>query len=116
MRLHADGTGSLTSLSEGNRSASMREVALAGRPAFATPSAQIDEVGERSGAPRHREGGSVSSLSSEGTEVGRARARARTVAALEGIEAPKLIADPAGILPRNSGSPERNSKFIEIIE
>ncbi|PSR79188.1 hypothetical protein BD289DRAFT_442828 [Coniella lustricola] len=53
-RLHTDGTGSLTSLSDGTRS--MREVALAGRPLTAAPPSTVtttiqaggDEVGESS--------------------------------------------------------------------
>lgn len=133
-RLHPDGTGSMTSLSE-ERSASMREVALAGRAS--APVVASDEPGESSGskaaAPdpaisgveRHgRIGESFSSDAGTGVDSFSGRDRRDMSSAapeLEGIAPPKAILDPAGagtgVTPRSSvGSGNRDSKFIEIID
>lgn len=159
-RLHADGTGSMTSLSEGPHSrASMHEVALAGRPissAF-TPlrnnrGAEEDGdkdgdndndgeegmvVGESSGSRAAQFGAvSVGSRASreeqqEGPQdeedlaaggVGAREARARTRAGPSpgldplAMSPPRAIVDPARATPRSSGSPTRDSKFIENID
>ncbi|KAG8159381.1 hypothetical protein KVR01_011042 [Diaporthe batatas] len=133
-RLHPDGTGSMTSLGE-ERSASMREVALAGRAS--APVVASDEPGESSGskatAPttalsgtgsQRRTGGSASS--DDGTVGDGTTRQDRTdmsscAPELEGIAPPKALLDPAvavsGITPRSSvGSGNRDSKFIEIID
>lgn len=122
-RLHADGTGSMTSLSEGNRSASMHEVALAGRPISTLPLARADEEGESS--KRHGRvlssttADSMSSVSNEGVGPAReARTRTRSNGSVpKGIDVtpPKPIVDPARAV-RSSSSPSRDSKFIEIID
>ena len=131
-RLHPDGTGSMTSLSE-DRSASMREVALAGRAS--APIVASDEVGESSGskAPipaitltsRHgRIGGSTSSDEVGGDDGFAGRDQTNRLSGapeLVGITPPKAISDPAGAgtgtTPRSSvGSGNRDSKFIEIID
>lgn len=111
---HADGTGSMTSLSESGMH-SMREVALAGRPFSVLPLRRA-ERGSLSGAAD-----STSSLSSEGFNSGNIPARegrARTVPAPLDLtlSPPRAFADPARITPRSSGSPCRDSKFIENIE
>lgn len=132
-RLHPDGTGSMTSLSE-ERSASMREVALAGRAS--APVVASDGPGENSGSkiiapttavsgtgsPRSA-GGSASSDDGASYDLeGRDRADMSSGAPeLEGIAPPKAISDPAGagsgVTPRSSlGSGNRDSKFIEIID
>ncbi|KAJ4418648.1 Eisosome assembly protein [Gnomoniopsis sp. IMI 355080] len=123
-RLHADGTGSMTSLSEGNRSASMHEVALAGRPISALPLVRADEEGEsykRQGRvlPSNAND-SLSSLDSEAIGLARAsRTRARSKGSVSSdidITPPRAIVDPERIVSRNSASPSRDSKFIEIID
>lgn len=116
---HADGTGSMTSLSE-TAMRSMREVALAGRPLSAMPL----RTGEEPSAIGPAE--SLSSVSSDdnndnaGSVTGEREARSRTKAArpepLDGLTPPKVLADPARVPSRGSGSPSRDSKFIEIIE
>lgn len=123
-RLHADGTGSMTSLSDGNRSASMHEVALAGRPVSALPLARADEEGES--YKRHglvilsNAGDSLSSANSEvGTSVRNSRARTRSNGSITSdidITPPRRIVDPERVVSRSSGSPTRDSKFIEIID
>lgn len=134
-RLHADGTGSMSSLSDGNRSASMREVALAGRPVSsillrrpgedlgggAISSSSTGTTTHRFGRViSHEENDSMSSVSSEDagpSRESRRRTRARP-APLEfdnAIAPPRTLVDPARITPRSSGSPSRDSKFIEII-
>lgn len=123
-RLHADGTGSMTSLSEGNRSASMHEVALAGRPVSALPLSRADEEGES--YKRHGQvlssiaNDSVSSINSEVARPGRAsRRRTRSKGSVSSdvdITPPKAIVDPERVVSRSSGSPSRDSKFIEIID
>lgn len=133
-RLHPDGTGSMTSLSE-ERNASMREVALAGRAS--APVVASEKPGENggtkavspalgiSGTGGHgRIGGS--SISDDGTAddgfAGRDRTdRSSGAPELEDIAPPKAISDPAGagigVTPRSSvGSGNRDSKFIEIID
>ncbi|KAG6357153.1 hypothetical protein INS49_015030 [Diaporthe citri] len=133
-RLHPDGTGSMTSLSE-ERSASMREVALAGRAS--APVVVSDEPGESSGskatapapaaagaATHGRIGGSASSDDGGGDDglAGRSQAdRSSGAPELEGIAPPRALLDPAGagsgITPRSSvGSGNRDSKFIENID
>lgn len=111
---HADGTGSMTSLSEvGMRSLS--EVALAGRPVSDTPLRRFE--GEAYGA--RKEDISMSSISSD--EGGEAEARARVKTARPApldltMTPPRALADPARLTPRSSASPNRDSKFIENIE
>lgn len=127
-RLHPDGTGSMTSLSE-ERSASMREVALAGRAS--APVVASDEPGESSGGKAHgRIGGSASSDDDGGGgggggddgPAGRRQADGPSGAPeLEGIAPPRALLDPAvagtGVTPRSSvGSGNRDSKFIENID
>ncbi|KAK7721705.1 Eisosome assembly protein [Diaporthe eres] len=142
-RLHPDGTGSMTSLSE-ERSASMREVALAGRTN--APVAVSDEPGESSGsksaapasapasapaaaaagttADHGRIGGSASSDDGGGDDglAGRSQTnRSSGAPELEGITPPRALLDPAGagtgVTPRSSvGSGNRDSKFIENID
>ncbi|KAK2602038.1 hypothetical protein N8I77_008609 [Diaporthe amygdali] len=133
-RLHPDGTGSMTSLSE-ERSASMREVALAGRAS--APVEGFDEPGESSGSKTAAAGPSVethmgrqgrigeSTVSDDGVDdalAGRSEPdRSSWAPELEGIAPPRAIADPAvagiGITPRSSvGSGNRDSKFIENID
>lgn len=131
---HADGTGSMTSLAEagrdsGARSASMHEVALAGRG----PITALPLSGEAAGAAAANGGaGRAPSVSSDddggdhhnnddddddGGRVARPRSTAPAAALdLAVITPPKAIADPAVITPRKSGSPSRDSKFIENIE
>lgn len=121
-RLHADGTGSMTSLSEGNRSVSMHEVALAGRPISALPLSRADEEGESS----KRHGRVLSSnanhsSSSIDSDAGpdRSRTRTRSKASVSSdidITPPRAIVDPERVASRSSGSPTRDSKFIEIID
>lgn len=124
----------MTSLSE-ERSASMREVALAGRAS--APIVASDEPGESSGsraavaptpavagtATHGRIGGSVSS--DDGGDdglAGRSQGdRSSGAPELEGIAPPRALLDPAGagtgITPRSSvGSGNRDSKFIENID
>lgn len=133
-RLHPDGTGSMTSLSE-ERSASMREVALAGRTS--APVVTSDEPGESSGSKAATSAPAISGTGSHGRTSGSASSddgtgyddfagRDRTdrsggAPELEGIAPPKAISDPAGpgtgVTPRSSvGSGNRDSKFIEIID
>ncbi|KAI3392879.1 hypothetical protein diail_5012 [Diaporthe ilicicola] len=133
-RLHPDGTGSMTSLSE-ERSASMREVALAGRAS--APIAASDEPGESSGSKAvagtavteatalgsHGPIGAASSDDGEDYGIAARGGTDRSSAApeLEDIAPPKAIADPAGTgfgaTPRTSvGSGNRDSKFIENID
>lgn len=113
----------MTSLSEGNRSASMHEVALAGRPMSTLPLARSDEEGEsskRHGRVLSNVDDSISSVSSEGVgsnRESRARTRPNRPVPLDmDIVPPKAIADPERVTPRSSGSPTRDSKFIEIID
>lgn len=123
-RLHADGTGSMTSLSEGNRSASMHEVALAGRPISALPLVRPDEEGES--YKRHgrvlssNTNDSSSSLSIEAVGQGRvSRTRTRSKESVSSdidITPPRAIVDPERVVSRSSASPSRDSKFIEIID
>lgn len=118
---HADGTGSMTSLSESGMR-SMREVALAGRPFSALPLRSVE--GGTGGGSVSGAADSLSSVSSEdnngGTATGReARARTRASAPVPldlTLTPPRVLADPARITPRSSGSPSRDSKFIENIE
>lgn len=130
-RLHADGTGSLSSLSESDhRSASIRDVALAGRRPTSSglPQQSQDEEGESSGSKIKREGrvfsntdggDTVSSVSinsslsrrREGADGPPALARPHVPAPLEldfagggkTLAPPPGIADPAAA--RRSGSP-----------
>lgn len=122
-RLHADGTGSMTSLSDGNRSASMHEVALAGRPVSALPLARADDEGEnykRHGLVLSSNADSLSSATSEvGASVRNSRARTRSNESISSdidITPPRAIVDPERVVSRSSGSPTRDSKFIEIID
>jgi len=121
-RLHPDGTGSMTSLSE-ERSASMREVALAGTAD--APGVASHDLGEGNGSksPGQPTGGSVFSDDGGGDGVAGQDEPDRSSRApeLEDIAPPKAIADPAGaglgVTPRSSvGSGNRDSKFIEIID
>lgn len=144
---HADGTGSMTSLSEaGTRSgASMREVTLAGRP-LSPPFYQYNnnnpprftggnEPGQPSGATNRPYGRIVSNNSSfvssvsgansssttveDGGEHRESRARTNKPAPLDvsGMMAPpRALVDPARVTPRSGGSPNRDSKFIEMME
>ena len=104
--LHADGTGSMTSLEQ--RSASMREVAMAGKqPAERTSYFAKDEPGESSKTAEERgRDAEVSSLSSDDETFDDAN---------DTFSPPKAIKDPA-TSRRSSGSPSRDSRFREIIE
>jgi len=120
--MHADGTESLTSLD--NRSSSMREVALAGRirPLQPTPRPPVgfdhgDEPEAAAAAQRRKErqidrelsaATPVSSLSSgsSGDEVEFLTPRSP-------LPPPRTIRDPAA---RKSGSPVRDSKFLENLD
>lgn len=136
----------MTNLSEaGTRSgASMREVALAGRP-LSSPFHQYynnnnprftsgDEPGQPSGANRRSYGRMVSNTDSfvssgsgtsnsstieDGGESRESRARTNKPAPLNvgGMMAPpRALVDPAKVMSRSSGSPNRDSKFIEMME
>lgn len=146
---HADGTGSMTSLSEGPTPLSMREVALAGRrPLSSSPPLRhhyqtfSDEAGESSQTANHasrrshgRVASNPASFASSGSgsstielvernhgegeakRESRARDRTKRPEPLDmGIMPPRALVDPAGVTPRSSKSPNRDSKFIEIIE
>lgn len=147
---HADGTGSMTSLSEGGTrsGASMREVALAGRP-LSSPfhqyynynnnnnhprSTRPDEPGQPSGTNRRSYGRMVSNTDSfassasgtssrstieDGGESRESRARTKKPAPLNVggmMVPPRALVDPARVMARSSGSPNRDSKFIEMME
>lgn len=145
---HADGTGSMTSLSEGPTPLSMREVALAGRrPLSSSPplhhhyQAFADEPGESSRTSTAyntnvnrrsygRVGSNPTSFASSGSSTieeqeeqqpvegetkreSRARDRTKRPEPLHmDIVPPRTLVDPA----RVSKSPNRDSKFIEIME
>lgn len=111
---HADGTGSMTSLSECGMH-SMHEVALAGRPFSVLPLRGAE------GASMSGPAESSSSLSSEGIHSGttvarESRARTKPAPLDLTLTPPRALGDPARIIPRSSGSPSRDSKFIENIE
>lgn len=145
---HADGTGSMTSLSEGTRSASMREVALAGY-SFSPPLRPTLQQGEARSHQRRSYGRMLSntdsfvssneSSSTPGEEVDegsgdKRESRPRTQTPLpltfgtteQGsntnpnsymmMAPPRALVDPAKVTPRSSGSPNRDSKFIEMME
>lgn len=125
---HADGTGSMTSLSEsGTRS--MREVALAGQPFSPSnndTSSWRRSYGRVTSNPDSFVSGSDGSNNStieEAEEQNNRESRARTKPApldigsgIGGVVPPRPLVDPARITPRSSGSPNRDSKFIEIME
>ena len=105
--LHADGTGSMTSLEQ--RSASIREVALAGKQPAEPSSSWFakDEPGESSKTAEKRgRDDEVSSLSSDDEAFDDAK---------DSFSPPRVIKDPA-VSRRSSGSPSRDSRFREIME
>lgn len=122
--LHPDGTGSLTSLGEPRRSASMTEVALANTRSTATtaPAAAQDEPGESSfrsqvhtpplGGGRSPGGGGDGAVSSASSDYGDNVGPAAWEAMRNMDNANKVGLSP----PAASEHSNRDSKFIEIIE
>lgn len=95
--LRRQGGGSATSLSE--HSASMREVAMAGRGSV---SSEEDVVRERE---RARARARLSGRGENESDVG-----------LDGMSPPRVLRDPARVSSRGSLGSSRDSKFVEIIE